>query len=74
MIKTRRWRDGETRGKAFRKKISASPSLRVAVSFPSSFRLHPFLTLTAHTLYSGIFEIGSCAEIVNWFTLFRPAQ
>src|SRR5690606_26572527 len=31
-------------------------------------------TRTAHTLYSGIFEIGSCAEIVSWFTDFGPAQ
>jgi hypothetical protein len=29
---------------------------------------------TAHTLYSGMCEIGSCAEIVNWLALFFPAQ
>ena len=33
-----------------------------------------FRTRTAHTLYSGIFEIGSCAEIVSWLALLRPAQ
>jgi hypothetical protein len=31
-------------------------------------------TLTAHTLNSGIFEMGSCAEIVNWLALFLPGQ
>jgi len=36
--------------------------------------IYAFLTRTAQTLYSGIFEIGSCAEIVNWFALFAPAQ
>ena len=30
--------------------------------------------LTAQTLYSGIFDIGSCAEIVNWLALWRPGQ
>ena len=29
---------------------------------------------TAQTLYCGIFEIGSCAAIVSWLTLFGPAQ
>ena len=29
---------------------------------------------TAHTLYSGIFEIGSWAAMVTWLMLFRPAQ
>src|SRR5262249_7746032 len=36
--------------------------------------LPAFITRTAQTLYSGIFEIGSCAEIVNWFALLCPAQ
>ena len=34
----------------------------------------PFLIRTAQTLYSGILEIGSCAEIVSWLALFAPAQ
>ena len=36
---------------------------------PSALR-----TRTAHTLYSGILEIGSWAEIVTWLMLFAPAQ
>ena len=36
---------------------------------PSAFR-----TFTAHTLYSGIFETGSCAAIVSRLMLFGPAQ
>ena len=31
-------------------------------------------TRAAQTLYSGIFEIGSCAAIVTWLMLFGPAQ
>lgn len=40
----------------------------------SHYRSLAFFIRTAHTLYSGIFEIGSCAEIVNWFALFLPGQ
>jgi hypothetical protein len=36
---------------------------------PAAFR-----TRTAQTLYSGIFEIGSCAAIVSRLMLFGPAQ
>ena len=36
---------------------------------PSALRMR-----TAHTLYSGIFEIGSWAAIVTRLTLFAPAQ
>jgi hypothetical protein len=28
----------------------------------------------AHTLNSGMCEIGSCAEMVNWLALFAPGQ
>lgn len=34
----------------------------------------PFRTRTAHTLYSGIFEMGSCAAMVNWLADFLPGQ
>src|SRR5690606_20638004 len=33
-----------------------------------------FRTRTAHTLYSGIFEIGSWAAMVSWLALFLPPQ
>src|SRR5687768_15498307 len=36
---------------------------------PAAFR-----TRAAQTLYSGIFEIGSCAAIVSWLALLGPAQ
>src|SRR5688572_29518819 len=33
-----------------------------------------FRSRTAHTSYSGIFETGSCAAMVNWFADFLPGQ
>ena len=47
-----------------------APALRIKCYKFSSL----LFTLTAHTLYSGILEIGSCADIVNWLTLRRPGQ
>ena len=47
-----------------------APALRIKRYKFSSL----LFTLTAHTLYSGILEIGSCADIVNWLTLRRPGQ
>src|SRR5262245_34531583 len=44
-------------------------SSRRAYSGSSALRMR-----TAHTLYSGIFEIGSWAEIVTRLTLLAPAQ
>ena len=47
--------------------IAAAPAGSAYAGGPSAFR-----TRTAHTLYSGIFEIGSCAAIVSWLALLRP--
>src|SRR5512141_685913 len=51
--------------------VSSPPGSSVAAS-PGGFS--DFLMRTAQTLNSGIFETGSCAEMVNWLADLRPGQ